>query len=78
MTWNHRVVRQDTPEGPVFTVHEVFYAAEDRITNWTERPVAPLGDSLDELRQEIEMFREACAKPVLVERDGHLVEETQP
>lgn len=71
--WNYRVVKRSTDEDgntldePVFAVHEAYYKEDDDIPEWiTSTPMAPLGSTLDELREVlIELMGHALNKPVL-------------
>ena len=60
-TWNYRVVEN---EGS-FAIHEAYYDDAGNVTNITVEAVAPLGDSLEELRADLEKFCQALAAPVL-------------
>jgi ferric-dicitrate binding protein FerR (iron transport regulator) len=55
MTWNYRVVVKDGQ----FAVYEVFYDSAGRIQAFTEGPVFPRADSLEELVEEFERYRRA-------------------
>lgn len=68
--WNERViVRTDEQGNQQYAIHEVFYE-NYRPTNWTKEPVAPIGDSFDELREAVEHFRSALDAPILFEVKG--------
>lgn len=61
MAWNYRVVRQDD----TYTIHEVYYDQEGRITAFSTNPVAPCGETLEELRVDMDRQRRALDEPVL-------------
>ncbi len=67
MTWNHRVIRRTHPQWkrPYFAVHEVFYDEDDVPYLVTQEPVDVGGESLDEVRQSLEMMAAALEKPVI-------------
>lgn len=69
MQWNYRVVRYTDASGGVqFRVYEAYYDNDDRESepsSLTEDPVYPLGDTVDELREELEMMRKAFDLPVI-------------
>ncbi len=71
MTWNHRVMR----EGGLYTIHEVFYHKNGTIRTWTTEPVSPDGESLKELGQSLDWFKEALSKPVLDYETGKPIKE---
>ena len=65
MVWNHRVVKREWKRADgsievVYQIHEVFYdkvgAKADSITL---EPIAPLGETLHELREELERMHRA-------------------
>ena len=61
--WNHRVTRSTTDAGTVYEIREVYYIG-DRI-GWTQDASAPYGETLDELRQDLERMLAALDKEVL-------------
>lgn len=73
MIWNHRVIRHKHHSDILdeteihYGVHEVFYNEEDdyRIEGWTENGTSPGGDTLEELREDIQWYLEATQRPVL-------------
>ncbi len=65
MSWNHRVVRTQREDIVWYAVHEVYYDATGTPDAVTQDAVAPLGESLKELREELAMFRRALREPVL-------------
>jgi len=75
MHWNHRVIRkpQDDEDAPyTFEIHEVFYDDDGYPDGYTENAVAPFGESISELKQDLEWFMRALDKPVLEDVDGKL------
>lgn len=73
MSFNHRVIKteyikDDEVIAHNYAIHEVFYADDGTIESWTENPVAPTGETLGELRSDIERFKSALDKPVITER----------
>lgn len=71
MTWNYRVISRTDPSGSgeLFGIHEVYYDSIGRVEGWTEEPCDPFGESLSELRADLEMMMAALEKPVLKEAD---------
>ncbi len=70
MSWNHRVVRRmvDLPNGETelaFGVHEVYYDEHGEPTSITDDPVAPFGENVVELQEELVLFVKAAELPVL-------------
>jgi len=76
--WNHRVVKRTVslPGGgteAVFAIHEVYYGTGAKRNvghSWTENPVHPQGETLDELKRELTMMYQATLKPTLEEVRG--------
>lgn len=75
--WNHRVIRHRHVSGwdePYFyVVHEVHYEIDgdaQEIVAWSVEGRAPQGNTLEELREDLELYLAALAKPVLEEVPG--------
>lgn len=68
--WNYRVIRQYHMETDteIFQIHEVYYDDKHQIEGWTELPIAAMGESLSELKGDMELMRKAFEKPVLFEQ----------
>jgi len=68
--WNYRVIKRHHKETDTYTyqVHEVYYKKNGKIEGWSESPVSPMGDTLNELRGDIQYFSKAFQKPVLREK----------
>ena len=64
MSWNYRVLER----AGEFAIHEVFYDAAGTIIGWTETPVFPRGESLEDLVQDLERYADAVKKPVIVDK----------
>mgnify|MGYP007032851860 CR=1 FL=1 len=65
--WNTRVIRKcdETSDTTTFEIYEVHYDDNHQITAWTESAVAPCGETLAELKEDIKHFIEAVQKPIL-------------
>lgn len=75
MSWSNRAVRD---EDGIITVREVFWKEDahdvhlydltyEHVEGWTEGAVAPQGESVEQVRKELDRFVEALALPVLSE-----------
>lgn len=72
--WNHRVLKQILPDGTEwYTVREVFYNDDGTIFAYTEKPVEIAGESLAELRQEIEWILACLGQEMLIEDEVEFV-----
>lgn len=65
MSWNYRVVEH----AGEFAIHEVFYDDTGKVTGWTETPVYPRAESVEDLAQELARYAEALKKPVISDKD---------
>ncbi|MBW1835147.1 MAG: hypothetical protein JRI62_10590 [Deltaproteobacteria bacterium] len=56
--WNYRVIRKHYKESDTNTyqIHEVYYKEDGAIEGWTESAVEPLGETPDELREDIRLM----------------------
>jgi hypothetical protein len=62
MRWTYRVSRQKLENGDeIFAIRE-FY---DDCKSWTEDEIAPVGDSLDDLRWSLTKMIEALDKEII-------------
>tara|TARA_R110002096_G_scaffold359594_1_gene552501 strand:- start:1449 stop:1727 length:279 start_codon:yes stop_codon:yes gene_type:complete len=66
--WNFRVIRKETDHSSgkyvTFGIYEVYYT-EGKPTACTMEMMSPHGETLDELKQDIEWYQLALSKPVL-------------
>lgn len=70
MSWNYRIIHKVTYSrafGPMheYSVHEVYYHHDGSIRSWTEKPVSPFGETMEELRDDFEKHQRALFEPVL-------------
>ena len=65
MSWNYRVMKKKIRGEDVFEIHEVYYHPNGGIKAWTENPIIPYGETMEELREDILMQSRALEKPVL-------------
>lgn len=68
MTWNHRVIKTKDGEDDFYYIAEVYYD-EDKPRGYTEKPVGACGNSIDELKKDLERMLRCLDKPVLTEND---------
>ena len=75
MTWNHRVIKkQDNLANVYYEIHEVYYDNKGNPDGWTENPVTPYGNNLEDLHGELAYLLTALDKPVMEIVDGKLRE----
>jgi len=70
MSWNYRVMRQMTEDGYWYGIHEVYYDKDGKPEKHSSNPDPVVGEDLDVLRDVIDKFNRAAAKPVLEWREG--------
>lgn len=61
MTWNYRVIES---EG-MFNIHEVYYNDKGKITAISEDPIAPAGETFEELKRALKYYQQAVKRPIL-------------
>jgi len=64
MAWNYRVLKKTLDEGEVYEIHEVYYKG-NAIHMWSEDPISPYGESLEELKKDLQYQLEALELPIL-------------
>lgn len=65
-SWDYRVLEKKMPDGTsMLGIHEVHYAADGSICDWTIAPVRLVGESLDEVRQALGAALRGAKLPVL-------------
>ena len=52
-----------------YHVHEVYYQENGGIDCWTQESVAPMGETAEELREDIRYFLHAFRRPMLEEKE---------
>lgn len=61
MIWNYRVIEHDR----FFVIHEVYYNDKGDITAISEDPIAPSGETLEELKGTLKYYQQAVKRPIL-------------
>lgn len=51
--WNYRVMKSYVSGETYYAIHEVYYDDAGEPHSWTEDAIDPVGDTLDELRNEL-------------------------
>lgn len=52
-----------------FTLHEVYYDDDGNVKYWSTDPIAAYGETLEELKSDLEHQLKALEKPVLEETE---------
>lgn len=75
--WNYRVILHDEPEEgdnkdlweSWHAIHEVHYAEDGSITAWTVEPTYLAGETLAEIRSDVNRIALAFSRPVLIDSE---------
>ena len=67
ISWDYRVIEHDG----MFTIHEVHYNEKGGIVSISEDPMGPSGDTMEELKDDMQYFLLALDRPVL--KKGEIV-----
>lgn len=71
MSWNYRIVAEESDGETTYRIHEVFYDDTGRPTSWAEDPVMPCGDSVHAIRYQYDLMRLAFFRVALrIQTDG--------
>jgi hypothetical protein len=69
MSWNHRVVKRTFNEGGYtedrYAIHEAYYDENGKVWGITEEPVEPHGETMDELKKDIDWMTQCLEHPIL-------------
>lgn len=77
MSWNYRIVKTAFEQGDRYAIHEVYYDANGNPTSHTVEPACPLGDTLEELRAEMERYLKAMDRPIIIGSDHSIEQVTE-
>lgn len=55
--------------GKTFEIHEVYYTKDGQPSSYTENAIAPVGDSIQELMDDLTYMLKAFEKPILTPGD---------
>jgi len=68
-TWNYRLIKRNVTEDKNnLTMHEVYYR-KGKPSTYTEKPVSPFGESITEIKEDLEKMLLAINKPILKDTD---------
>jgi len=68
MGWNHRVMKQKDGNEDWYQIHEVYYK-DGKVDGYTTNGIAAGGNTLEELRVELNRMLESLDKEVLQYED---------
>lgn len=61
MSWNYRIMKHSHKSGDYYAIHECFMD-NGVVTSWTEDEIAPLGETVEELIETLEMMLKDAKK----------------
>jgi len=77
MTWNHRVFlipSSSVLEEDLYVIKRVYYNEDNEIEFWSKDNITPVGNTVEDLEEELNNFYEAFNEPVLMEEGDTVVE----
>ena len=66
MGWNHRVMKHKDGDDDFFQIHEVYYKENGEVDGYTANGTSAGGNSLQELRADLERMLKSLDKEVLI------------
>jgi len=81
--WNYRIMRHKdrlpihlggTTEY-TYSFHEVYYEY-GKNAGWSENPIAPLAETINGLRNELDLFKKAFKRPILDYKTGKEIDDS--
>lgn len=65
MDWNYRVVKREDKGQEWYAIHEVYYDEQGKPEMITESAISPSGETIDEVRRDLEYMQRALTKPAV-------------
>lgn len=66
MSWNYRIFRGTDESGQrYYEFREAYYDEPPKISGWTSNPSAPVGETFDELVNDLAWMLAGLTKPIL-------------
>ena len=64
--WNYRIIKRENPSREVtYGIYEVHYDMEGNLKGHAENPISVIGESIEDLKFDIENLRESLNKDIL-------------
>lgn len=64
-TWNYRVTMTRGVDEDVYQIREVYYDDDGQPSSWSTDPITPLGESWQELAEDLVKMQRAVSVPAL-------------
>ena len=65
--WNNRIVKHKKDDAVWYSVHEVFYNDNGGITFYTENPITIFGETVEEVKSQLEMITKDIEKHEVID-----------
>ena len=59
VSWNYRVVHRPGSEDTCYSIHEVYYDDEGRVTLYSVAAIAAMGDTVEECQYDLSLMHDA-------------------
>lgn len=70
MTWNYRVLKHVAGKEEWYQIHDVYYNTDDgSIASCSVDAPAPFGETVEELKEELKLMKEAFNAPTIPYED---------
>ena len=64
--WNYRLMRHTDAFGrEYYAIHEAYYNDVGEVTAWTDDAASPMGQTLEEVREELDRMLRAIDYPIV-------------
>ena len=65
--WNNRIVKHEKDDTAWYSIHEVFYREDGAIYGYTENPITILGETVEDVKSQLEMIMKDIEKYEVIE-----------
>ena len=65
MTWDYRIIWRECLNSKAYEIYEVYYDREGKVSSWTYEGASATGNTLEELKESFELYKQAFSRPVL-------------
>ena len=65
--WNNRIIKHEKDGVVWYSVHEVFYSESSGINGYTEDPITILGETVEEVKYQLEMITKDIEKHEVID-----------
>lgn len=69
MSWNYRIIKTTIGGEDSYGIHEVYYDENGKPKMYSEDPIPAHGETLTELREDMDRLLQAFEKPIISSDD---------